>query len=292
MTLPDASLPKAADRLRSQADRLREIELDDIGRPTEEPAHDLARAVVIWSIALRELAPAGLAALTGHVAGIHDGSPADDLVWERAQLRLLTAVVAGDVLLDSLAWAELVRRKRWEPPQHTGLAKVPVLWTVLMKVLDEPSASNDPMRPPARYLDLSLDAARDMLVAHRDPELHMMRGAASWGRFTIDLFPHEQDRLETALEQARGIRTSVDYLPPDPADTQDLAGAFASRTEILLQMAVELGAEDRRKLRSAYRIGGISSPSLGAIAERVCVLVDLYLAARVGESTERADPRT
>ena len=273
------------------AERCTALRPEDTGASSEQPAHDLSRALAIWSIALEELAFAGLPVFE---AGIADPSVLnlsrstipeawqrtdDYIAIERAQHRMLSAAMAGDIVLDSFAWAELIRRDVWRPGPGDG-SFVVVLWTLLMTELDRPECDSDPMRQAARYLDVTLDAARDMLVAHRDPELVLIRGASNWGSFSLDLDTFSIDRLAASLDTMRQIMSPVPRQDLDRSSEMSLRIAIDREMALLLGRARHLSPSDRKKMRRAYRIAGMHSPSFAAIAERVASLVELYLAAR------------
>ena len=237
----------------------------------------------MWSISLRELAAAGSAAWQTAQSGFSD-APTDgvnDLGIERAQLALLSATMIGDMVLDAFAWAELVRRGKWSPwvrgeRQHD---RAPVLWTDLMSVLDSPPPTGDPMLAPARYLDVTLDAARDMLVAHRDPELEMIRGTGNLSPFTLHLFNIKQERLDAAYEVLTELWPPVVDVVSEPPPTF-WRSPVRARVATLVELSDTLGGDKRQSLRRVYRLVGIASPDLSSIAGRVALLTKLYLAAR------------
>ena len=265
------------------------IDRDTTGQPTERPAQELGHAVVRFSIALADLATAaevGFRTAESWFPRDPDSpsGPVDDLGMERAELALLSAVVAGDVALDYLAWAELVRRG--EVPIKRGRdGKLPVLWSVLMARLDaEPT---NPMRPIARSLDVTLDAARDALVAHRDPELFPSRSIGTGSLLGLTLTTWDAERVAAALNTLPTIGGGS--RPPATADAiANRQSGYDDLASTLVDAAVILGPDDRMNLRKAFRMAGIRSPSMVRIARWYRGLVELYLAARERESPPAA----
>jgi hypothetical protein len=272
----DQALVDAAERLNARAVDLIAVRREDTGESTEQPAHDLARALAMWSICLRRLAEAGPGVWALMESGYPDGKQraSDPFAIEGAQVAMLSATVIGDTVLDAFAWAELVRRQRWRPWQPGDRGpwdRLPVLWSELMGVLD--AAPDDPMTGPARFLDLTLDAARDMLVAHRDPELMLLRGASDVGTFSLHLRTMDDARLEAAFGVLRGIPGARPWSG---------GGRFGFEREVerLIGQAASLDRSDRLLVRHAYRLGGINLPDLGQIADAVLTLIDRYIDVR------------
>jgi len=275
--------------LKRRADLLIAIEREQTGEPTEEPAHELARALAIWSISLDHL----------HAAGVGAWKQMDPLSIERAQLALLSSTAIGDIVLDAFAWAELVRRREWRSWRHRHVAqrceeraarrarrkprnkerdRVPVPWTILMSVLDDGDA-DDRMIQPARYLDVTLDAARDLLVAHRDPELMLMRGASSYGPPTLDLRTLDRRRLAAALALVATIPSPFPR-PRPQAGAGWIRHAIDQEVSRHIALAGRLDGQGRKTLRRVLRLVGAHSPDMSAIANGVLQLVDDYIDRR------------
>ena len=124
-----------------------------------------------------------------------------------AELDLMVAYIAGDQVLDHFAYAELLRRDQ-VPPWTPG-RWVPPMWPKLMDVLDE--GPLDRMSSAARYLDVTLAVARDVLVAHRDPLAVALPMYSSSGQVALHRPIIDADR-KAAAEGA-------------PPGNQSLAGA-------------------------------------------------------------------
>lgn len=276
-------LIRAADSLEDLARRLVAIRREDTGTTTEKPANELGHAVVRFAISLGDLATASESGYRTIQAMTEPDPGADPLGAERAELALLSAILAGDVGLDSLAWAELVRRKLL-PGRGPGF-KVPMLWPNFMIALEAPDADPaDPMLVPARHLDVTLDAARDAIVAHRDPELWPMRSSGS-GPDGIDaigltLVTTDDYRVRAALQALDSLPWPLSRAAPsDPRE--GLRTRYDLRVRTAVSAAGRLDARGRSTLRKAYRLGGMTTPDLGTMAEWFARLVSLYLERRV-----------
>lgn len=110
------------------------------GQPTDRPTKQLGDTVALWMIAVRRLAESGpiaWAAMGARFPPDEDESPkaAPESPLgppERvASLDLITTFVVGDLVLDHLAYAELVRRGS-VPTWRRGVQKVPAMWPALM----------------------------------------------------------------------------------------------------------------------------------------------------------------
>ena len=150
---------------------------------------------------------------------------------------------------------------------------------MLMDALD--ADPTNPMTAPARYLDVTLDAARDALVAHRDPELWPMVGSGTGGWFSLELITLSRARIRYAHRCLDAIELPFPvigyFVETSPRS------AYSSRVDALVAASPILDKTARRNLRSAYRWGGFDSPSLAAIAGRFGKLVRLYLELREPE---------
>ena len=146
-----------------------------------------------------------------------------------------------------------------------------------MAVLDEPEGETDPMRRHARFLDVTLDAARDMLVAHRDPELLLMRSATNLGAFSLHLTTLDEARIAAAVNV---LRTMPFPVPQPQLDKARRGLELESAISTLLDVAGTLGPKERAQLRRVYRLGGLEAPDMTTIALRVGKLLDLYIDAR------------
>jgi hypothetical protein len=248
---------------------------DNTRETSEKASRDLGRATIRFSIALENLAAAATTAADAMEARFdRPAEPVDPLATERAELALLSAILAGDFALDSFAWAELVRRKATLGRDLHGKLAVP--WSTFMDQIDaDPS---DEMIRPARFLDVTLDAARDALVAHRDPELWPMWGSGTGGWFSLDLVTLDDVRVRRALDALEQITLPAPFGPPVARISS--RSEYSSIVDHLVGASLVLDRNARLLLRSAYRWGGFSSPSLATIASHYGHLVRLYLARR------------
>jgi hypothetical protein len=271
MDVADA-LRGEAGLLRNPALRLIRMNRDETGEASEKPAHDLGHATVRFSLALEALADAADAAQRESEARFdRSPPPGDGLAGERAQLGLLSVVFAGDFALDSFAWAELVRRG--DPPRRGKDGRVPILWPRLMEKLN--AGPTDPITAPARFLDVTLDAARDALGAHRDPELEQMVGSGTGGYFSIDLVTLDPARIERARRCLDRIVLPLPYAPSMVESSPQ--GAYRMKVQRVIGASSILDGPARADLRRAYRWGGITSPPMAQIAARFRQLVDIYI---------------
>lgn len=272
-----SDLQVEAQSLADLARKLIGIRREATHRRTEKPANSLGHATIRFSIALDHLATAGAAAadaMESRFAPVRP--PGDELAVERAELALLSAIFAGDFALDAFAWAELSRRSRRLRLKHEKDGRVPVPWATFMDTLD--GELRNPMTSRARYLDVTLDAARDALGAHRDPELELMTGSGTGGWFTVQLVSLSPARIRYALRCLDEIELAVPvtgyFVPTSPHSE------YSSRVDALVAASSLLNKHGRRKLRAAYRWAGFESPSLTAIARQFGILVRLYLEHR------------
>lgn len=284
MTLQTTGLRTAADRLEALAGQLVAIDCDGTGRPSEKAAQDLGHAVVRFALALSDLA-AWSDATHLYYGDVFAGRPAaDPLAEEHAELALLSAILAGDVALDAFAWAELVRRGRARL-RRRGDGKIPPLWPLLLDELEASAADPaDRMLRLARLLDVNLDAARDAIVAHRDPELWNVAQSGSIGDAAtplgLSLVTFDHERLRTALRVL--VRVVPGVLGPAPDDLPEggLRDAYEDVASFAAAVASELGPGARQDLRTAFRLGGIETRPLDAVAGWLADLVALYLECR------------
>lgn len=270
-------LRREAETLEALARELVALRRDETGGASEKAANDLGHATVRFSIALDDLADRSLALSRDTDPDDRPGDP-DPLAWERATLALLSATLAGDVALDALAWAELTRRGK-PPREDPRSGRIPTLWPELMKAIDDEPA--EPMTRHARFLDVTLDAARDAIVAHRNPHLWDVRMSGTGAPFRLDLITLERPRLVRAIRRLRGIQPSIGRPPFRPRmDDATLRWMFEQDVERLVYMAPSLGPNERKRLRECYRIAGISSPDLANLAGAFAALVGIYLERR------------
>lgn len=244
------------------------------GRPVARATNELARSVAYCVIAIRRLAESGIAAWNAidlRFPPDPDDPPRDESKTPDpfaelvAELDVITCLLAGDMVLEDLAYAELIRRGK-APEWTPGEEKMPSMWPRLMKVLDgEPT---DPMTEPARYLDVTLAHARDVLVAHRDPTVHYFPGFTNWGQVTLTRATVDRDRESAAAERVQALAEEINYLPHG-LDARMLL-------DHLVSLSPKLDKRQREVIRTAYRYAGFESPPLGDMMQRVSRLLRLH----------------
>jgi hypothetical protein len=180
-------------------------------------------------------------------------------------LDLTSAFVVGDLVLDHFAYAELVRRHN-VPVWRRGIDKVPAMWPALMAVLE---ASRDEMLGPARSLDVSLAVARDVLVAHRDPDAIELPGFSSWGEVRLERPVPDDDRRLRAEQILKDVNQSLEHPWPEAYDRRRLLDMLTSVSPILTP-------EVRRGIHNAIRAAGFESPPLTTVVADVIKLLRLY----------------
>jgi hypothetical protein len=267
-----AELRRHADELEERARSLLKLSRGKLsGTPSDRPTTALGRAVEHWVIALRRLAdssPLAWEALDSRFPpeeGEPVKSPPDSDLGPAemvADLDLITAYLAGDQVLDHLAYAELVRRDR-VPDWQRGRDPVPSMWPKLMAVLDE--APQEHMSQAARYLDVTLAVARDVLVAHRDPDAYDLPFYSSWGEVKLHRPVVDDERKAAAEAIVRAANLGLEHPWPDTWTYDHLVDSIIAVPQ-LLEFAV------RKALRDAFRLAGFESPRLTTIlgyAERL-----------------------
>jgi hypothetical protein len=283
MDRPARLLELAAD-LEALARQLFAINRDATGRGGEEHTRELARLVAFWMAALRRLAASGPGAWSAMETRF-DRDPTERPVDHKdppegpaefvAELDVLTAFIVGDMVLDALAYAELVRRDKvptWRPGD-----RVPDIWPRFMELLDADPA--DPMTQPARLLDVTLVHARDVLVAHRDPTLwslpmYLSEGAVVLHRVTID-----EDRKARAAAELDAVNAGLEFSWPE-TDYKRLLG-------LVIAIAGNLGPDARGGIKRAYRLAGFDAPPMTRMVEATVRLLRGHVAA-IGGNGEGA----
>lgn len=288
-----SDLELAAADLERLARELFEVTRGQSGMPTEKPTHDLARSVAYWMIALRRLdrsGPPAWAYIDSQFPRDADEPPPDErfYVAQRfvlgpesetpgelaimvAELDAATAFLTGDLVLDALAYAELVRRGK--VPIWTPGDRVPAMWPRFMTVLD--ADVSDPMTADVRYLDVTLAIARDVLVAHRDPTIWHLPGFSSQGEVTLSWIPPdspvEPERKKEALARLHEVIKRLDYAElPQPAL---LRGGYSGLLINLIMISGHLDRHARAGIRAAMKLVGFEGPSLLPMIERAIRLV-------------------
>ena len=126
------------------------------------------------------------------------------------------------------------------------------------------------MRADARYLDVTLAPARDLLVAHRDPTTSTLpswsnSGSASLVRITLD--EKRKARAFAMLQKAN--ESLVGHWP---------VSRFEDVRDRLIALAPRLNARQRAWLKASYRHAGIESPPLTEIVAKAARLLKAHLA--------------
>lgn len=271
-------LKQAADELEEIARALFAIDRDATGRASEQPTRVLARSVAYWMIVLRRLADSGADAWTALDAGFprdedEDPAPASPKRAEGpaemvGELDAMSAFIFGDLVLEDLAYAELVRRgavPAWEPGGW-----LPSMWNAFVRLNDE---TPDPtMAADVRSLDLTLAPARDALVAHRDPTLYSLPSFASWGEVRLTRVTFDDDRKRAAEDDLRAANATLER--PWPVWSN-----YDRMLDTLVALAGHLSPDGRSAIKRAYGKAGFESPPLGGIVERTIRLLRRHLQA-------------
>ncbi len=228
---------------------------------------ELARSLVYWSVALDRLAESAPEAWRSVDPDAGASNAADVLATYRAEADVIASLVFGDMSLDDLAWAELARRNALPDERRPGY--VPPPWRLFMDLVD---AEPDPMRGTARYLDITLCMARDLLVAHRNPQRWYLPSYSSWGEASIMRIAVEDPlkrQAEQLIDQALHRMTT-----PSPT----LTGA--DLVDRAIALSPMLDRESRELVKTAFRVGGMDMPSLAPLVDRVLQLVQAHIGAQ------------
>lgn len=264
-----------ATELEGHARALREAAERLSGRPMARAISELERSVAYCIVALRRLAESGIAAWDALDSRFpfdpvdrppNPSKTPDPFATLGAELDVITCLLTGDMVLEDLAYAELVRREQ-APEWTPGKQKTPSMWPKLMKLLD--GVPTDQMTEPARYLDVTLAYARDVLVAHRDPTIHYFPSFSNRGQVTLTRAAVDPYREAKAAELVKGLTDEINHRPHG-LDSRDLL-------QRLVSLSSRLDKEQRERLRTAYRYVGFESPPLGDMMRRVSHLLRLYL---------------
>jgi hypothetical protein len=275
-----AALAKAADSLETAARSLMKLANGALrGHPVARSTRDVARSVAYWAVAIRRVVHSGPKGWESVDALFASGTekPPDTASEDssgipmemEAELDLIVAYIVGDQVLDLLAYAELLRRDR-VPAWRPGIDRVPAMWPAFMAVLDEEGP--DPMRSAARYLDVTLAVARDVLVVHRDPAAVELPSYTSFGSVSLHRPVLDEERRNQADSLVYDINRSLDQPWPDNWSRDQLL-------DTILEVPQQLEPAVRRDIRRVYRLAGFESPQLVAILRRATRLVDAYRAA-------------
>jgi hypothetical protein len=259
------------------------------GEPTSWSARDLARAIAYLSVAIRRIVESGPKAWASvdRLFPPDEGEAPKTAAPEEfsgipmemeAELDLIVAYIIGDHMLDLLAYAELVRRDR-VPEWNAGTDPVPAMWPALMAVLEE--GPLDAMGAAARYLDVTLAVARDVLVAHRDPEAVELPSYSSLGSVSLHRPVLDDERRKVAESLVHELNRSLDRPWPDEWSGTHLV-------DTIIAVPQQLTPDVRRGLRRVYRLAGFESPQLVTILDKAMKLIRAYRVA-VEPPTETAD---
>jgi len=266
--LTDQSLSRAADELEEIARALFAIDTEGTGRDSEEPTHELARAVAYWMVTLRRLAtsgPVAWVAVDERFSGAKGPTRLPEGPGEIVgQLDALHSFDDGVGVLGALAYAELVRRgiaPKWAPA-----TSVPPMWQKFMEALD---AAPDRMTGEARYLDVTLVAGRHRLGAHRDPRAWDIPSFTNWGEVRLARVSVDASRRAAALDELRQVNASL----PMPWSVDD----YDHLLDLLVAIAPRLDRDARRGIERAYRLAGFDSQPIADIVSHGIRLLRMHL---------------
>jgi hypothetical protein len=268
--------------LRDAADELEVIAHQLLRRPMarsrstgEDPGRQLGRSVYLWAVAIRRLAESADIAwrtLDQDFPRDPDDDPPEPFeelpeghAPEVSQLDAMTTFLIGDLVLEDLAWAELVRRDE-EPRWRAGRDRVPGMWTKFMDIVDE----GDEMCADARYLDVTLAVARDLIVAHRDPTTSTLPSWSNSGEVRLTRITLDETRKARAFRMLTKANESLEVHWP--------ARDYDELRDRLVALAPRLDARQRAWLKASYRHAGIESPPLVDIASKTARLLKRHLA--------------
>jgi hypothetical protein len=136
-----------------------------------------------------------------------------------------------------------------------------------MAILDD--GLPEPMTDPARYLDVTLAVARDVLVAHRDPAAVELPMFASWGEVKLHRPVLHDDRKAEAERILRELNEGLEH--PWPT-----VWGSAQLLETMIAVPRVLTRDVRNGIHRAYRAAGFDSPDLTEIARQVIRLVSAH----------------
>lgn len=267
-----ARLLELADDLEGLAHGLFAMNREGAGHGGEEHTRELARSVAYWMVTLRRLAASGPGAWAAIDARFEPSTEkaaasADNPAEFVAELDVITAFIVGDMVLDGLAHGELYRRGKM--PTWTPGKKVPELWPKFMDLLDaEPS---DPMAALARYLDLTLVHARDVLVAHRDPTLWSIPTFMNDGSVLLHRAAIEPERRAAAMVELEKAKAGLGFAWGE-TDYQRLL-------DFVVELAGRLDPAARASVKNAYRLAGFDAPPISRMVETTIRLLRLHAEA-------------
>lgn len=271
-----AELISVANELEDAARFLLGVDSEPLPPSRRTATTELGRSTAGWMIATRRVARSGAAAWDAHEARFPrdpDDPPLEPApefpegpATRVSELDVISAFITADMTLDDLAWAELVRREQ-APTWRHGVDQVPTMWPPFMALLDaEPS---DPMTRDARYLDVTLAFARDVLVAHRDPTVHYFPAWSSWGEVRLARHSVEPERQAAALERLQAVNATLQFPWREDDDYRELL-------DRLVAIAGRLDASQRAGIRAAYRHAGFESPSLADMTRAALKLLRIH----------------
>jgi hypothetical protein len=222
---------------------------------------ELLRSVVYWAAALRRLADSGVAAWRELDRQFPDNDDADPKPAEGSdedipasyvsELNVVSAFITGDMALEDLAFADLLRRDSaptWNAGQR-GSTDV----ALFTKAIDR-GHDSDAMLAPARYLDVTLCFARDVLVAHRNPTWQFLPSLSNWGEVKLCRVAVDPALRTAALDRLRQVNDRLGLWRSGRDYHQSL--------DLLLALPALLDRPARDLIREAYRLAGFESPSL------------------------------
>jgi hypothetical protein len=144
------------------------------------------------------------------------------------------------------------------------------MWPALMSVLDEGEV--DSIAAAARYLDVTLAVARDVLIAHHDPAAVELPSYSSEGAVSLHRPVIDDQRRREADDLVHEINRNLDLPWPDHWSAQHLI-------DTIISVPPQLNAEVRQGLRRVFRLEGFESPPLVKIVDSTLKLVGAYRAA-------------
>jgi hypothetical protein len=252
------------DRIRAQsrdlaliAAALTRVTRETTGAATELPTHDLGHAVARLAVVLARLADE-----PPDIEGADDAARV--VLGERLSVDAMSVFLFGDQVLDAFAPVELARRGA--PGRG---------WLDLVRVLD--TATDDPMTPGVRYLNVALSFVRDLLVEHATVDHYPTMSYGSAGSVTFGRIGPPDQAGEPYVSAARLLHEALGLVPDPHADPM---GAYRQLADRAIEVSPWLDADRAGLVRSAFRQAGFHSVPIPWLIEWLVVILREHLRHR------------
>lgn len=195
--------------------------------------------------------PPSATAFLGAEQPIHDMSGVD----------AFSILIFGDLLLQDFARVETARR---------GLDAS--TWAALVKHLDR--HVSDAMTPAARYLNVVLKSARDVVVAHTP---HEQYPSASWGGGSGDF---SVGRVSASIEAMASAKMLLGEAVGRDIRDVDRWTTYADLSSLVIEEAPMMTFEQAGKAKRAFKKAGFHVPPTPDIVDWMLRLLRAHLHAR------------